>query len=473
MTEPTRHPVPIAYAREFQIVASRTESGHLEIAFPEGSERSLMAAEVVSRLAGDDFTPLPLPQAELQRQLAETCRQSVTTADEVIRLIEPDEASLEAVLHEAEDLLDDTHRSPVVRLINAILFQAATRNASDIHIQGSQTGPVVRLRIDGILHDVLHPPAQLQSELISRIKVMGGMNIAERRVPQDGRCSVTIGERTIDLRISTLPTSFGERAVVRLLDKTARLLSLNEIGMPNRMLQQFRTLIGRDHGILLVTGPTGSGKSTTLYGVLGELDSSQANILTLEDPIEYQLEGISQTQINEKKGMTFARGLRHVLRQDPDIIMIGEIRDAETARMAIQSALTGHLVLSTLHTNDAAGAVARLLDLGIEPYLVASSLLGVLAQRLVRTICKECGGKGCDECLQSGYQGRAGLFELLGISDAIRENITERTSAAVIKQQALAEGMTTLHDDGMTKVASGLTSKEEVARVTSAELGGE
>ncbi len=319
------------------------------------------------------------------------------------------------------------------------------------------------------------------------------MDIAEHRLAQDGRATVEVGDRIIDLRIATLPTSFGERAVIRLLDKSARLYQLQELGMAPNIMETFRTLIRKDHGIILVTGPTGSGKSTTLYAALQEINAKELNILTLEDPIEYRLEGISQTQVSDKKGMTFASGLRHVLRQDPDIIMVGEVRDSETARMAIQSALTGHLVFSTLHTNDAAGAITRLLDLGAEPYLVASSLLGVLAQRLVRRICTGCKqpyspkradlrqwdlknvklpkgalykGRGCKECMQTGYLERIGIFELLTVTEPIRELILQRGKASSIKALALSGGMSSLRAEGIAKATAGITTMDEVARVT-------
>jgi general secretion pathway protein E len=338
-----------------------------------------------------------------------------------------------------------------------------------VHVQPYESTLVVRLRIDGVLYDSFELPKSFQDEVISRIKVMGHMNIAEKRLPQDGRATVQSGDRAIDLRIATLPTTFGERAVIRLLDKGERLYTASEIGMDERSLQQFRQLITSEHGIVLVTGPTGSGKTTTLYAALREIDSKRRNILTLEDPVEYRLPGISQTQISDKKGMTFASGLRSVLRQDPDIIMVGEIRDGETAVMAIQSALTGHLVFSTLHTNDAASAIARLLDLGIEPYLLASSLMGVLAQRLVRRVCPACGGRAaraCDECRRTGYRGRVGIFELLRVDESIRQRIQARATAADIKAAAVASFMRTLREDGLAKVGRGITTAEEVLRVT-------
>ncbi|MFZ5832005.1 MAG: GspE/PulE family protein [Planctomycetota bacterium] len=396
-----------------------------------------------------------------------------------------------------EDLLDSAGRAPVIKLVNAMLFQAVKEQASDIHIQPYDDRVVVRQRIDGVLFDSFEIPKTLQEEVITRIKVLGRMNVAEKRLPQDGRATVVVGDRHIDLRIASLPTSHRERIVIRLLDKSARLYTLGELGMRQKTLIPFRELIRLDHGLILVTGPTGSGKSTTLYAALQEINTKDLNVLTLEDPIEYELEGISQSQINEKKGMTFASGLRNVLRQDPDIIMVGEIRDQETAVMAIQASLTGHLVFSTLHTNDAAGAVTRLLDLGIEPYLVSSSLVAVLAQRLVRRICAQCreevvpdgenanrasahaphdrrpmfAGRGCPACRGTGYRGRVGLFELLVVDDRCREIVQGRGNAPEIRRAAVEVGMELLEEDGMAKVFDGLTTYAEVLRVAKPTTG--
>jgi general secretion pathway protein E len=394
-----------------------------------------------------------------------------------------------------EDLLDVASRAPVIRLVNLLLFEAVQGDASDVHIQPYEGKLVVRMRIDGVLYNAFDLPKTLQDEIVSRVKVMGRMNIAEKRLPQDGRATVEVGDRSIDLRIATLPTSFGERVVIRLLDKSARLYSLQDLGMSPQTLARFRQVIQVEHGLILVTGPTGSGKSTTLYAVLQQMDITEKNVLTLEDPIEFRLEGISQTQVSDKKGMTFASGLRSVLRQDPDVIMVGEIRDHETATMAMQSSLTGHEVFSTLHTNDAPSAITRLLDLGIEPYLLASSIVGVLAQRLVRRVCAACAeprapvsgeleslgfegaslwasatglrrGAGCPVCRGTGYRGRLGLFELLVVDDAVRELIQSRANAADIKAAAEKIGMQNLRADGIAKALAGLTTPEEVARVT-------
>lgn len=377
------------------------------------------------------------------------------------------------------DLLQVQSSAPVIDLVNRILFEAVQQKSSDVHFQPHEEFLLVRIRLDGILIDYERIRKEIQEEVLARIKIAGRMDIAEKRLPQDGRATVYIGSRAIDLRIASMPSSNGERIVVRLLDKSARLYSLPELGMDTGTLVKFRKAISVEHGLILVTGPTGSGKSTTLYAALKELDTTQRNAVTLEDPIEYRLDGISQTQINLRKGMTFASGLRSVLRQDPDIIMVGEIRDAETAAMAVQAALTGHLVFSTLHTNDASSAITRMLDLGIEPYLVASSLVSVLAQRLVRQLCRSCKypvdsgmpelgwrSQGCMDCRNLGYLGRIGIYELLIVDEELRRLITRSSHSSSIRDYAVAEGMKLLSDSGAEKVLVGETSLEEVHRVT-------
>ena len=366
------------------------------------------------------------------------------------------------------DELDDD--APVIRMINAILNEAASRRASDIHLEPYESGSVVRFRVDGLLQDVAHPPRALHAALISRIKVMAQLDIAEKRLPQDGRMTVKSQSGLIDLRISTLTTGFGERAVLRLLAKGKGPLSIHEVGMSSETLQRFKSLVNRSFGILLVTGPTGSGKTTTLYAALSELDAKTRNIMTVEDPIEYDMPGIAQTQVHPKIGLSFAQSLRSILRQDPDVILIGEIRDLETAQIAIQASLTGHLVLATLHTNDSSSAVSRLLDMGVEPFLLSSSLIGVLAQRLVRRRCSSCMPRsimGCDDCGQSGFKGRLGIFELLIVDDAIRSAIKLRGDASDIRRMALdMPGFLPLQRDGARLVSSGVTTEQEVARVT-------
>lgn len=479
--------VPIAYARRFGVIGLATDSETVQIAMP--AVDAIPIADILTVHLGVSTEFVIAPQDQILAAINRAYSAQTSGVEQVIDAVSTDTAlDMEELLGAEGDLLDNAAHAPVVKLVNMVLFEAIKRRASDVHIQPFADRVQVRLRIDGVLYDYVHAPPSLLDEIVSRIKVIGRMDIAEKRLAQDGRTTVSMGDRVVDLRISSLPTSEGERVVVRLLDKSARLYRLAELGMGPRDMDVFKHLIRQTHGIILVTGPTGSGKSTTLYSALQELDATQLNILTLEDPIEYQLPGISQTQVATKKGMTFATGLRTVLRQDPDVIMVGEIRDQETARMAVQSALTGHLVFSTLHTNDAAGAVTRLLDLGIEPYLVASSVLAVLAQRLVRSVCENCAseerlsyqqcaelgivpatvrvGAGCDACLSTGYFGRAGIFELLEVNDAIRSLVTRRSEAGAIRDAAIDAGMATLRQDAVAKMMAGRTAFEEVIRVT-------
>ncbi|HWE00779.1 MAG TPA: ATPase, T2SS/T4P/T4SS family [Tepidisphaeraceae bacterium] len=470
--------IPIAFARRFNLLGLAGGDDRLRLAVCDLINWEPM--QMVSRLVGKSVAPVLASATAIGAAINNAYQQRTGQTQNFLEKIERSDVLAEvSQLQAREDLLDVASRAPVIKLVNLILFEAIQARASDVHVQPYEQTLVVRLRIDGVLYDSFDLPKNLQEEVVGRIKVMGHMNIAEKRLPQDGRATVQAGDRAIDLRIATLPTTFGERAVIRLLDKGERLYAAAEIGMEAQTLERFRRLIQNEHGIILVTGPTGSGKTTTLYAGLREIDGTQRNILTLEDPVEYRLPGISQTQISDKKGMTFASGLRSVLRQDPDIIMVGEIRDRETAVMAIQSALTGHLVFSTLHTNDAASAIARLLDLGTEPYLLASSIIGVLAQRLVRRICPDCkapkaigqvaaigASSGCPTCRGTGYRGRVGVFELLQVDEAVRRQITARASAPEIKAAAVAGGMLTLRDDGMAKQSRGVTTMEEVLRVT-------
>ena len=416
------------------------------------------------------------------------------SAEEVIEGMHEDETDLIiSEIEETGDLLEDTSDAPIIKLVNLMLSQAVKDRASDIHIEPTQNRVKIRYRVDGILYDKLTPPKHIQSALISRIKIMAKLNIAEKRLPQDGRIEIRIADRNIDIRVSTIPTSFGERVVLRLLDKTNILLKISDLGMAMDRLEIFNRLIRAAHGIFLVTGPTGSGKTTTLYAALSTINTSDINIITIEDPVEYQIEGIGQIQVNPKIELTFARGLRSIVRQDPDVILVGEIRDLETAEIAIQSALTGHLVFSTLHTNDSASAVTRLIDMGIEPFLVTSSVLAILAQRLVRTVCDECKmtytpdeeslqnigitpdmimgktiyrGRGCPTCLNTGYKGRTGIFELMSMEDTLSNLILKTSDANAIKHKAIEQGMITLRQDGAQKVIDGITTIEEVFRVT-------
>jgi type II secretion system protein E len=394
------------------------------------------------------------------------------------------------------DLQKMAQEELTIQLVNLILNQAIQDRASDIHVEPFERELRVRCRIDGILHETSSPPKRLHPAIVSRIKILSDMNIAERRLPQDGRMRLQSAGRQIDVRVSTIPSLYGESVVMRILDRSAALLSLEQVGMRSDALQGFRQLIGSPHGILLVTGPTGSGKTTSLYSALNEIYSLERKIITIEDPVEYQLDGITQMPVHPQIGLTFANGLRHIVRQDPDVIMVGEIRDGETAEIAIHAALTGHLVLSTLHTNDAAGAVSRLLDMGAEPYLVASSLIGSVAQRLVRVICPRCRtevprnhemwqqasilggglergplyhGTGCDECRNLGFRGRSGIFELLPVDEEVQRLIVKRASASEIRAHGIRQGMTTLLEDARRKVLDGTTTVGELLRVCQRE----
>jgi general secretion pathway protein E len=415
-------------------------------------------------------------------------------AETAVAELEGEDGNLKGALEdEVVDLLDmeSDDEAPIIRLVNSLLSQAVKDGASDIHIEPYERELVVRFRVDGILYEIIRPPKRFQNSIVSRVKIMGGLNIAEKRLPQDGRIRLKVAGRDFDIRVSSIPTTYGERIVMRLLDRTSAMRDLAEIGFSPYNLKKMDQLIQSAHGILLVTGPTGSGKTSTLYACLAKINQPSLNILTVEDPVEYQLNGVSQVQVNTKIGLTFPAGLRAFLRQDPDVIMVGEIRDRETAAIAIQASLTGHLVFSTIHTNDAPGAVTRLVDMQVEPFLVASSLLAVLAQRLVRTICPNCKesyqaneeelneiglsfkdvkilyrGKGCIACAHTGYRGRMGIFELMVINDEIRAAIMNNSDSATLKAAAREFGMKTLREDGALKVIAGITTVAEVARVT-------
>jgi len=378
---------------------------------------------------------------------------------------------------EVEDLLESHDDAPVIRMINALFTQAVRDGASDIHLEAFETHSVVRYRVDGTLRDIVNPRRALHNALVSRIKIMASLDIAEKRLPQDGRIALRVGGRPIDVRVSTLPTGHGERAVLRLLDKETGFLELTRLGMAPDVLTGLDALIHRPHGIVLVTGPTGSGKSTTLYAALGRLDAGTTNILTVEDPIEYDLPGIGQTQVNPRIDLDFATALRAILRQDPDIIMIGEIRDLETAQIAVQASLTGHLVLATLHTNDAVSAIARLTDMGVEPFLLASTLQGILAQRLIRKLCQGCklvqqdgsatlNPDGCPACHHTGYRGRTGVHELFVIDDEARSLIHNAANEQALRDAARRKGMRSLREDGRRWITQGVSTEEELARVT-------
>ena len=459
-----RYPLPYAFARAHQLLL-QDDGRDLTLWQSSGSSRSALS-EVLRKFSVQEVRAVPTET--LVQHISAAYAQGESSAATVVSEVEND-ADLSRIMQElpaVADLLETSDDAPIIRMINALLTQAARDGASDIHIEPYERHSSVRFRVDGSLREVVQPNRALHAALISRLKIMAELDIAEKRLPQDGRISLRIGTRAVDVRVSTLPSAHGERAVLRLLDKSGARLTLQAVGMQGDALRRFQELIGQPHGIILVTGPTGSGKTTTLYAALERLDAAGSNIMTVEDPIEYELAGIGQTQVNARIDLTFAKALRAILRQDPDIIMIGEIRDFETAQIAIQASLTGHLVLATLHTNDAASAVTRLTDMGVEPFLLSSSLLGVLAQRLVRRLCPSCRGSGCGDCGQSGYQGRTGVFELLVTNDRLRELIHSRASEAEVRQAALAQGMVLMRDDGERLVREGITSKEELFRVT-------
>ncbi len=487
------------YAQHHFLIGIQPEADSGELTVVLSRPLDVNALDNVSKMTGMAVRPAVSTRAAITGVIDVAYEQRNTVIEEVAE--ELDSQNLDQLVDEvsgADDLLDVVNRPPVIRLVNDVLFRALQLRASDIHVHPYESKIQIRYRIDGILYDVLTLNRNVLPLVTSRIKVMAGMDIAERRMPQDGRSSVRLGQREVDLRVSTVPTSFGERSVLRLLDKSTGVFALEELGLWKEDLEKLDSLLHRAHGVIFVTGPTGSGKSTSLYAYLNRINSAEKNVLTIEDPIEYQLEGISQIQVASKKGMTFATSLRHVLRQDPDVIMVGEVRDVETARMAIQSSLTGHLVFSTLHTNDAAGAISRLLDLGVEPYLVSSSVIAIIAQRLVRRICPDCKkpseptakdlqqlgidpksvssdatfyvGAGCERCFQTGYRGRTGIYEVMLINDEIQELIYKQETAGVIKKLALEAGMRTLRMDGVRKVLTGGTTVSEVLRVTQADV---
>jgi general secretion pathway protein E len=463
-----RHPLPYAFARASQLLLE--DDGHALTLWHHGQPDLSALGEVMRKygLSEPALTLERLDAEALVQRISAAYSQGESSAALVASEVASD-ADLQRMMQElpaVEDLLEAADDAPIIRLLNALLTQAAREGASDIHIEPYERHSSVRFRVDGTLREVVQPNRALHAALISRLKIMAELDISEKRLPQDGRISLRIGTRAVDVRVSTLPSAQGERAVLRLLDKSGTRLNLEAVGMEGDTLRRFEQLIAQPHGIILVTGPTGSGKTTTLYAALSRLDAAGTNIMTVEDPIEYELAGIGQTQVNAKIDLNFATALRAILRQDPDVIMIGEIRDFETAQIAIQASLTGHLVLATLHTNDSASAVTRLIDMGVEPFLLSSSLLGVLAQRLVRKWCLHCAGKGCERCGHTGYTGRTGVYELLVADTAIRAQIHNQASEADIRAAAIAGGMRLMRQDGERLVAAGITAAEEVLRVT-------
>ena len=483
--------LPYTFARRFGVVITNTLSnvdGRLTVACR--SKPGLTTMAELRRFAGRGFVLDDVGDDEFDRLLGQVYARDGSQARQMVEDIddELDLARLADALPETEDLLEREDDAPIIRLINALLTQAVRENASDVHIETFEKVLQVRFRVDGVMREVVQPRRALAPLLVSRIKVMAKLDIAEKRIPQDGRIPLRIGSREIDVRVSTLPTGNGERVVLRLLDKEAGRLELQKLGMDPTTLRRLQGIVKRPHGIFLVTGPTGSGKTTTLYASLAELNADTINILTVEDPIEYKLPGIGQTQVNTRADMTFARGLRAILRQDPDVVLVGEIRDLETSEVSIQASLTGHLVMSTLHTNSAVGAVTRLVDMGIEPFLLATSLVGVLSQRLVRVLCPECKvvhaadasereflgpdadaviyrPNGCDSCAHTGYKGRTGIYELVVVDDELRQLIHDQASEQMMVGH-VSDDAPTIQEDGRQKVLAGTTTIQEVLRVT-------
>jgi general secretion pathway protein E len=488
--------LPIQFAKRFFLLPVEDKNGVVVVACAD--PLNFYALDDLGQLLGRQILPVLTAEDTVLEAINEVYDRAAESAERAMDgLNEEGLGALAQEFEEPEDLLDASDEAPIIRLVNSLCFQAVKERASDIHIEPFERDVSVRFRIDGDLREIIRPPKRFQNSIASRVKVMAGLNIAEKRLPQDGRIRIKIAGRDIDIRLSTIPVAHGERIVMRLLDKTSVIISLEDIGMEGDLLDRMNRLIKRSNGIVLVTGPTGSGKTTTLYAALTRIKRPDLNIITVEDPVEYQIADIGQIQVNPKINLTFANGLRSILRQDPDIIMVGEIRDVETADIAIQASLTGHLVLSTLHTNDAAGAITRLLDMGVEPFLVGSTLAATIAQRLVRVLCPNCRQPyrptdaelaelgiarellraegfykpaGCEKCSGTGYYGRTGIFEMLVVDDEVRELIVERSDSVRIKKSAMSRGMRTLRDDGVLKIISGTTCVAEVLSVTQEDM---
>ena len=477
--------VPEAVANKYKAVPLFKIGNSLTVAMADPED--IAALDEIRIKSKFDIVEPVLSTPDMIQGVIDQYYGAIGSAEELVKGMTKEK--MDASAKSVKGLAGAAEEAPVIKLVNLIILQAVKDKASDVHIEPADDKVLIRFRIDGILHEVQQIPKHLQSALASRVKVMAKMDIAEIRNPQDGRIQLKMESKSLDLRVSTFPTMHGENIVMRILDKSSVILGLKELGFSSKDLVEFDKLVRRPNGIVLVTGPTGSGKTTTLYAALSAINSIEKNIITIEDPVEYEIPLIRQTQVNPRAGLTFANGLRSILRQDPDIIMVGEIRDKETADIAIQASLTGHLVLSTLHTNDAASSLTRLVDMGVEPFLIASSVIGILAQRLVRVVCPKCKekyipsdeiikdlglsqkielfrGKGCMHCRNTGFTGRLGIFELLSVTEEIKNMVTAKRSANEIKKKALEQGMRVLRDDGMEKVKSGVTTAEEVLRVT-------
>ncbi len=489
--------VPINFAKKNELIPLRREEGHVVVGMADPLNHT--ALDDLNLIFDQPVRPMIASSQQIMDAINSCYNRQVGGNQAVMSDLNEESLDMMAQeLEEVQDLLDAADEAPIIRLVNQLLFRAVKQKASDIHIEPFEKDLVVRFRIDGVLYDIMHPPKKAQNSILSRVKIMANLNIAEKRLPQDGRIRIKIAGKDIDIRVSTLPTSFGESVVMRLLDRSKVLMKLDTVGFEGQNLKTIRDLIHKSHGIIFVTGPTGSGKTTTLYAALAEINSPDVKIITVEDPVEYQLPGINQTQVNPKIDMTFANALRAILRQDPDVVMIGETRDKETAEIAIQASLTGHLVLSTLHTNDSASSATRLIDMGVEPFLVASSVVGILAQRLVRTLCLDCAesydpsdfeleklgigrdqiedkriyrAKGCAACMETGYSGRMGIHEIMLIDDEVRAFIIQAADAMTIKKAAMRKGMITLREAGIRLVLEGKTTIDEVLTITQEDVG--
>ncbi|MGD9691324.1 MAG: GspE/PulE family protein [Phycisphaerales bacterium] len=463
--------VPASVARRLQVAGLSSDGGTMVVASAQPMQPAAFAA--LERELGMPIRLVLSPRAQVGNLINRGYERKQDLVAEIVEDMPLDERAIQSAagsVSQATDLLQLARQTPVIRLVNMILFEALRRRASDIHIHPLEGRLVIRFRVDGMLVDAFSPPASLGPAISSRLKVMAELDIANRHSPQDGQTTVRVGSRKIDIRMSCIPTVFGERIVLRLLDQSQTQLTLDAVGMTGEMQHEFMSLVERPTGMILVTGPTGSGKTTSLYAALGRIDRSTRNVMTIEDPVEYHLDNIAQMQVNVKRGVTFAAGLRSLLRQDPDVILVGEIRDAETAQLAVQAALTGHLVLATLHTNDAPSAISRLEDIGIEPYLINSSLLAVLAQRLLRRVCPACegarevGGSRCERCTGTGYYGRVAVYELMRMTDEVRAQVMTSADAVALRELAVQQGMRTMMQDAQAKVGRNLTTEEEIRR---------
>lgn len=484
-------PLPINFAKKNEMLPLRKDGNAVVVAISDPTNYN--AIDDLRMIYSTRIKPVIASGYEIMNAINAAYNKEQGEGNSGMNELDESMGEIASEYDEPVDLLDADDEAPIIRLVNTLMFRAVKQKASDIHIEPFEKEIVVRFRIDGVLYDIMSPPKRAQNSIISRVKIMAGLNIAEKRLPQDGRIRIKIAGKDIDIRVSTVPTAFGESIVMRLLDRSKVMLDLDTLGIHGRVLDQMNEIIHRTNGIFLVTGPTGSGKSTTLYACLSKINAKDIKILTIEDPVEYQLHGINQVQVNPKIDLTFANGLRSFLRQDPDVIMVGEIRDKETAEIAIQAALTGHLVISTLHTNSAPATISRLIDMGIEPFLISSAVVGILAQRLIRTVCHDCAKKysptkeelarldmkpedlkgrqlfrpvGCPNCLETGYAGRQGIHEMMLIDDAIRNEIVKGSDASVVKKAAQAQGMVTLRQDAIGKMLQGMTTIEEVLSAT-------